>query len=645
MTRTTEPEPITLESADPNAERLAQLQQLFPEAFTEGRVNFDKLRATLGDLIDDSPERYTFTWAGKRDAIRLFQTPTRATLVPCREESVNFNSAQHIFIEGENLEVLKLLYKPYFGRVKMIYIDPPYNTGNDFIYPDDYADPLATYLQLTGQQDAEGNLLTSNPETSGRYHSAWLSMMYPRLFLARQLLREDGVIFVSIDDHEVHNLRLLMNEVFGEENFIAQIVVLTNPKGRVLGEHFAQCHDYILVFSKAALDSELSIPKTEDEISEQYPESDEKGRYRLLELRNTHRQFGRFNRPRLFYPLYIDPERYTVSLEKTPELVEVYPVWDDGFEGCWTWGQRKVERENHLLVGKKVGDKWKVFRKAYAFAKGKVARKKLQTIWTDKEFHTEKGQAVFDELIPGRLFQSPKPVELIKRLTRLSSSGEDIILDFFAGSCTTAQAVLELNREDGGERQFIMVQLPEPTPEDPFARQAGYKTIAAIGKERIRRVIARMREEQEGQLPLLEIHETLEDLGVKVFKLARSNYRPWRGVDNDTPDAYTQQMALFADPLVDNWTTENVIYEVALKEGYGLNCRIEPLPDIANNTFYRVTDSDRKQSFTICLDNTISLGNLSALNLAKDDLFICRDVALDDEAAANLALQCRLKTI
>jgi adenine-specific DNA-methyltransferase len=217
-------EPVARTSADLAVDQVARLREIFPECVTEGKVDFDKLHAAVGDEVDSGPERYSLTWAGKRDAIRLLQTPSRATLVPCPKESVNFGETGHLFIEGDNLEVLKLLYKPYFGRVKMIYIDPPYNTGNDFIYPDNFADPLDTYLKLTGQKDAAGNLLTSNPETSGRYHSAWLSMMYPRLFVARQLLREDGVIFVSIDDHEVHNLRLLMNEVFGEENFLACIV-------------------------------------------------------------------------------------------------------------------------------------------------------------------------------------------------------------------------------------------------------------------------------------------------------------------------------------------------------------------------------------------------------------------------------------
>lgn len=210
-------EPVIKETTGVLINRIEQLKQIFPEVFTEGRVDFEKLRASLGSFEDGRPERYTFTWAGKRDAIRLLQTPCRATLIPAKDESVNFDSTEHLFIEGDNLEVLKLLYKSYFGRVKMIYIDPPYNTGNDFIYPDNYADPLDTYLKVTGQKDADGNMLTSNPETGGRYHSAWLSMMYPRLFLARQLLREDGVIFVSIDDHEVYNLRLIMNEVFGED--------------------------------------------------------------------------------------------------------------------------------------------------------------------------------------------------------------------------------------------------------------------------------------------------------------------------------------------------------------------------------------------------------------------------------------------
>ena len=611
-------EGVATASADFLAEQIARFKELFPEAFTEGKVDFDKLRATLGDLVDDGPERYTFTWAGKRDAIRLLQIPTRATLVPCHEESVGFDATEHLFIEGDNLEVLKLLYKPYFGRVKMIYIDPPYNTGNDFIYPDNYTDPLAIYLQLTGQQDAEGNLLTSNPETSGRYHSSWLSMMYPRLFLARQLLREDGVIFVSIDDHEVYDLRLLMNEIFGEEQFIGTFVWKSrhNVDSRNL-TRVSSDHEYVVAYGRGIRGRAIDKSKYSN------PDGDPRGPWmsdNMVGLASPER------RPNLHYDL-IDPE--TGANYGRPAK-------------GWRYEQSMMEKliaEGRVL--------WPSSRE------GRPRRKKflseLKSEFTGLSSilgvpTTSAGTQEIRSMFGSDLFDFPKPLGLLKLLVEQAASEDDIIIDFFAGSCPAAQAVLELNREDGGSRRSIMVQLPEPTPEGSPAREAGYKTIADIGKERIRRVIAQMQQEREGQLPL-ETRETPEDLGFKVFKLAPSNYQLWRGLDEDTPDAYAEQMELFADPLVDGWKVENVIYEVALKEGYGLNCRIETVPAVPGNTIYRVTDPDKEQSSYVCLDNAIGLENLSALNLEKDDLFICRDVALDDEAAANLALQCRLKVI
>ncbi|MGB6875853.1 MAG: site-specific DNA-methyltransferase [Candidatus Acidiferrales bacterium] len=637
--------PVARTSAALAEDQLARLKEIFPECFTEGRVDFDKLRETLGEEIDSRPERYSFTWAGKRDAIRLLQTPSRATLIPCPKESINFEESGNLFIEGDNLEVLKLLYKSYFGRVKMIYIDPPYNTGNDFVYPDNFADPLDTYLRLTRQKESNGNLLTSNPETSGRYHSAWLSMMYPRLFLARQLLSDDGVMFISVDDHEIYNLRLLMNEVFGEENFIAQITVLSNPKGRVLGEHFARSHDYLLVVTRSALESELSLPKTSDEVEQSYPESDERGRYRLLELRNTHRQFGRFNRPKLYFPLYVNPTDEAVSLSENRGWTEVLPNWDDGFEGCWSWGVKKATLQRNALIGKKVSGRWKIFRKAYALGEdGDVVRKKLKTIWNDKEYHTEKGQAALDDLVPGRVFQSPKPVGLIQTQLELCNDPDAIVLDFFAGSATTAQAVLDLNRADGGDRRFICVQLPEPTPTGSEAKKKGFKTIAEIGEERIRRVIKKLNKEREGKLAL-GAQEEPEDLGFQLLKLSESNYKPWTGVEEKDSDSYGKTMELYTDPLVVGWKPENVIVEVILKEGFDLNSRIEKLPGIKGNTVYHVSDPERGQNFRICLDDALKPATIKVLSLSKDDLFICRDKALDDGTAANLALQCRLKTI
>jgi adenine-specific DNA-methyltransferase len=635
---------VARSSPDLVQERLAVLAELVPGVVREGRINIEALRTVFDEVVDTRPDRYSFTWAGKRDAIQLLQMPSRATLSPCPNESVRFDWSANLFIEGENLEVLKLLYKPYFGQVKVIYLDPPYNTGNDFVYRDNYADPLESYLTLTGQRDAAGNVLTSNPETSGRYHSAWLSMMYPRLFIARQLLADDGVVFVSIDDHEVHNLRLLMNEVFGEENFVGQVTILTNPKGRGLREHFARSHDYLLVYTRTELEDDLSIMKSEEEVATQYSESDERGQFRYLELRNTHRQFGRFNRPNLYYPLYAEPIDGSVWLKAAAGRVEVHPHWDDGFEGCWAWGKEKVSRDRELLAGRKVGKRWKVFRKSYATDEaGGTVRKKLKTIWTEPEYQTERGQATFDELIPGRVFQSPKPVALINTALLLVNDPDAIVLDFFAGSGTTGQAVLELNREDGGNRRFILVQLPEPTPDRSEARKAGFETIADICKERIRRVIAKLEKERDGKLELQD--QSAEDFGFRVFKLAESNYRPWTGVKDKDPDAYVEQMAMFADPLIPGWKPENVIWEVALKEGYALTSRIEKVMGSGRNTVWRVTDSDKEQSFLISLTNRLTASAIEALGLNKDDLFVCRDYALDDEAAANLALQLQLKTI
>jgi len=614
-------EPVQRKSPDLTAEQVERLRALFPEAFSEGRVDWDALRATLGDAVDDRPERYSFSWAGKRDAIRLLQTPSAATLAPCPEESLDFDSTQNVFIEGDNLEVLKLLYKAYFGRVKMIYIDPPYNTGNDFVYPDNYADPLDTYLRLTGQADAAGNLLTSNPETSGRYHSAWLSMMYPRLFLARQLLREDGVIFVSIDDSEVHNLRMLMNEIFGEENFVAAIVWQAKDTPGNASSEVALTHNYVVCYKRSDAFKVRLLARTESQLANyKNPDNDPRGPWLGTPLTR-----GEY-RPRDYYAL-LNPAGEEVlpppgnSWRRPKATIERYQR-----EGRLWWGRDGTSR--------------------FPFVKTFLSEMKEGVVpitWWDYRFagSTRRARAEMKALFEGgRGFDTPKPTLLIRRMLELASTPDegDLIIDFFAGSSTTAHAVLAQNREDGGNRRFIMVQLPEPTG------RTDYPTIADIGKERIRRVVARMKAEDEGKLPL-STRDTPEDLGCRVFKLAPSNYRPWPGVAGAAPDAYAEQMALFTDPLVDGWQPEGVIWEVALKEGYGLDSRVERLPGLAANTVYRVSDPARGQSFTICLDARLDVAALRALHLGKDDLFVCRDAALDDAQAANLALQCRLKVI
>ena len=604
-----EKQPIAKTTPSLTDEQLTELRALLPHAFTEGRIDFEKLHAALGDFVDENPERYTFSWAGKRDAIRLLQAPSRATLIPAPEESIDFEKTQNIFIEGDNLEVLKLLYKPYFGQVKMIYIDPPYNTGNDFVYPDNFADPLDTYLQITGQKDSKGNLLTSNAETSGRYHSAWLSMMYPRLFLARQLLREDGVIFVSIDDNEVHDLRIIMNEIFGEESFLACFIwhrrQMADSRNQ---DRLSTDHEYVVAYK-----NNKAILRGKDIDTKKYsnPDNDPRGPWFSADITGL---ATKDRRPNLHYDV-VNPK---TGIIYHPSPTRGWSVSKETFD--------KLISDNRILWPSSADGRprrKKFLNEVTTFVTG------LSTIL--KVGFTTEGTREIQELFGNKVIQFPKPLSLIKTLIRQATLEGGIVLDFFSGSCTSAQAVLELNREDGGNRHFIMVQLPEPTNNNEF------QTIAEIGKERIRRVIKKMKKEREGQLPL----DKPEDLGFRVFKLAESNYKQWQS-ESDTPETLAKQMQMFVDPLVEGWKAENVIYEVAFKEGYGLNIHIEKteVKDVE-----LVTNPDKDQFFYICLANKIDLESLKPLGLKKDEIFICRDIALNDEAAANLALQCRLKTI
>jgi adenine-specific DNA-methyltransferase len=591
-------------------DRLKELQAVVPEAFADGRINWDTLREALGENLEgESQEHFGLFWPGKREARKLAAMPSKGTLIPQPEQGVDEENTHNIFIEGDNLEVLKLLQKSYAGRIKMIYIDPPYNTGNDFVYTDDYSEPLAAYLMRTGQVDELGNLLVSNKKIGGRFHSNWLSMIYPRLQLGKNMLSQDGVIFISIDDHEASNLRLLANEVFGEENFIGQITIMTNPKGRVLQEHFSQTHDYLLVYTKDSEFAELSRPKTDEEIIRGYTEIDEQGsRFRTLELRNTHHQFGRFNRSNLFFPLFIDPSSAAVFLDSGVGRIEVLPIWDDGFEGCWTWDRSKVSKDNSLLVGKKINGNWKVFRKSYAHSSdGEVARKKLQTIWIEREYHTEVGQKELDDLMGDRVFPSPKPIGLIKTLLSLvtNSDEESIILDFFGGSGSTAHAVLAKNAEDNGQRHFILVQLPEPiddkTQYGKNALKAGYKNISDIGKERIRRVIREIDKTKKEQPELSPTQKT----GFECLSLDQSNFIEWE--QNITKDVSQLELRFQQAemPLMVNWKPKNLLVEILLLQGFPLDSRIRPMPEFKKNEVKEVSSEFCQHRLFVCLDKQI----------------------------------------
>lgn len=571
------------ESLTPQQEKLNALKQVMPEVFAEGKVDWEKLKATLGEDINFTNERYVLNWAGKSEAFKVLQAPTTKTLVPAKEESVNFDETEHIFIEGENLEVLKVLQKSYFGKVKMIYIDPPYNTGNDsFIYPDKFSETKAAYEKRVGDKDEEGNKTSDsfkkNSKENGQYHSNWLNMMMPRLYLAKNLLKQDGVIFISIDDNEVHNLRLLMNEIFGEENFVAETVWQHSVQPKGYSGKFSIHHNYNLIYQKSENFVLKSLERT-DEHNKNYsnPDNDVNGLWRTGDVRNA------LYRPNLIYDI------------KTPSGKIIAPP-----EKGWRWSSETVEKK--INSGEIIfsDDETRIIRKIYL---SNVDGRTPETIWFGKEVGTTRdaSQEIKSLFEDKNYFDTPKPTELIKRISQLSVEKNDLILDFFSGSGTTAHAVMALNAADGGNRKCISVQLPEKCDEKSEAYKVGYKTIADIAKERIRRAskniydksqseIARLQAEIEVLDNEIQLENTLDtikelqekitslqnqDLGFKVLKLSNSNFKQWQQITGKDPKALEEQMKLFVDPIAKNATIENMVYELLLKSGKDLNSTIE----------------------------------------------------------------------
>jgi len=615
-------------------DRMSQLRAIVPEAFADGKVNWDVLKEAMGEHLEDEDteaEHFGLFWPGKREARRLASIPSQGTLAPQTGLGISEDETHNLFIEGDNLEVLKILQKSYAGRVKMIYIDPPYNTGNDFVYSDDYREPLEHYLRHTGQADDAGRLLTTNTRASGRFHSKWLTMMYPRLRLARQLLRDDGAIIISIDDNEVNNLRLLMDEVFGEKNFVATVPVRTNPRGRSLDRFIAKTHEYIMIFVKSLENEALfNVPKTERALAE-YSRQESDGRwFRELELRNRNPVFNRSNRPNLYFPIYADPATGSVSLSEDEEhRVEVLPRNSQGVDDCWSWSTDKVERENHLLFARQVNTgAWRVFRKDYLTEK--TATTKAKSIWIDKSMNHENGKEALRRLFDGASpFDFPKSIGLLRQCLIVGSrpSEEHIILDFFAGSCTIAQAVLELNCEDDGNRRFIVVQLPER------AEHSGYSSIADIGRERIRRVVKQRQTEDEGKLSLLADG----DLGFRCYRLARSNFKPWQDVTDEDIDQLEMAFDGFETPLIENWQRPDLLTEILLAEGFPLDSTVRRQERFTHNQVDAVSSDFHEHRLFICLDENISPDTVSQLDLARNDVFVCRDSALDDETKLRLS--------
>nr|WP_297707284.1 site-specific DNA-methyltransferase [uncultured Butyrivibrio sp.] len=513
---------MKMETTNMTDKNIEMLELMFPNCITEvnGKkgINFDILKQMLSEDCLPGDEAYEFNWVGKKDSIVEANRPTRNTLRPDKNKSVDWDNTQNLFIEGDNLEALKMLQESYLGQVKMIYIDPPYNTGHDFIYPDSFKMSQENYDDMTDYYDELGNInyTRENSTAQGRYHSDWCSMMYSRLMLARNLLTEDGVIFISIDDNEVFNLKKICDEIFGASNFVVQLAVQLNPRGRNLDVFVAKTYESVLVYAK-----DYNNPTTirgvekEGKMVEEYNKEDSNGKYRAIGLRNRNQAFNPVTRPNLYFPLYVNPRDGKVWTERNSEYTdEVWPDAPDGTKTCWTWMKTKVENENDLIIAEKSGEEWRIYRKDYLLKDGEMATTLVKSLWTDNTINNDYGKKAIKELFGSNVMSFPKAPELIKKMIQIGTDKRSIILDFFAGSSTTAQAVMEVNEEDGGDRHFIMVQLDQPCDEKSEAYKAGFETISSISAERIKLAGEKMKRENP---------ESKADVGYRFFRVDTSN--------------------------------------------------------------------------------------------------------------------------
>lgn len=619
-------------------ENIAKLKVLFPEAFTEGKIDFEMLQKLLGKNIETEKERYSFTWNGKSEAIKIALKQSTGTLRPDKESSKNWDTTQNLYIEGDNLEVLRLLQNPYRGKVKMIYIDPPYNTGKDFVYTDKFNDTVEDYKERVGETQK------TNADTSGRYHTNWLNMMYPRLKLARNLLSDDGVIFISIDDNEQSNLKRICDEIFGEENFIATISNINNPKGRSDDNYIATAHEYILLYAKTIESFTAFGFEAGEEILKRYNKFDEDAeQYREMDLRKTGDGDLRKDRPNLFYYFLYNSstnEFYPSRNANIPEgFIQIKPIRKDGKDGRWRWGLDTVKENLSELMPKFMPNReiWGVFEKDYLKNRGLV---KATSAWSFKDVNSERGSEEFIKLgFDKEVFPKPKPLGVIKRVSNISMNkgNSEIILDFFSGSASTAQATLQLNAEDDGNRKFIMVQLPEKTDEKSAAYKAGYETISKIGMERIRRagdnIVAELKEKKKDQSTLLDDEQTAVDpdkldIGFKVFKLDSTNLSIWDEKTDDLEKTLLENI----DAIKNGRSEEDVLYEVLIKYGIDLTVPIEE-KTVDGKKVYMIADG----YLTICLEDNLDLAFIEKLTELKPHRVVFRDTGFIDDAVKTNA--------
>lgn len=663
------PEKMELTSLNIADHQKQKLKELFPEVFTEGnKIDFDQLKRTLGEMVDGGKERFGMQWAGKADCFKTIQQPSLATLVPCPEESIDFDTTENVFIEGDNLEVLKLLQKGYLGKVKMIYIDPPYNTGKDFIYPDNYSENLDTYLEYTGQIDGEGRKFSTNTDTDGRFHSKWMNMMYPRLFLAKNLLREDGVMFISIDDSEIKNLRAICDEIFGEENAITSIIWEKKFSPQNDEKHITAAHDYILVYAR---NKEIWRPNLLDRSEKaldkfKNPDNDHRGVWTSGDLTSKTKAANHsypIHSPsgKIFYPP--NGRQWAPSIETFNRLISENRIWfgEDG---------KNTPRLKQFLSEIQSGVVPMSIFKHQEVGHTQYATQELKKIF--------EGVSVFD---------NPKPTPLISKIVKMASDKNSIVLDFFAGSSTTAHAVMSLNSEDGGSRKYICVQLPETINEKDEAFKAGFKKISEVSKKRIYLSSNQIKQDlikfindaksemlqfkldltrfnndllstldgkeeyEEAQAKVTAQEELIRekellleklDLGFRVFKLQKSNFSVWDSSFTTNAEQIAFQLDQHVDHISPEAEQQAILFELLLKAGFELTTPIDTLI-LADKTVYSIAEG----ALLICLEKQLTLEVMHAIA----DLEPSRVIVLDegfqnnDQLKTNASLTLKSKGI
>lgn len=615
----TEIEKLNLNSLNSAELNKMELMRIFPEIRTEfGKIDFDKLKLILGELVDPGKERYGLNWPGKAECFTTIQTPSHGTLIPQVKDSVNFQDTDNLLIEGDNLEVLKLLQKSYIGRVKMIYIDPPYNTGGDFIYPDNFSESLKTYLQYTGQVDLEGKKFGTNTESDGRFHSKWLNMMFPRLYLARNLLKDDGIIFASIDDNEYENLRRIMAEIFGEENFIATFVWKRKAGGGDDSGHVASEHEYIICFARnIATASVSSVLHESPSMTAKYNRIENGRRYYLERLDKTSLTYN----SAMDYPIEC-PDGTFIS---PPQPDQSNPTTS------WRWGKKTVEeRKDELTFLKDKSGAWRVYTRTWEPTDGVTPRSLL----VEKEHGRNRdGTQELDDLIGPKIFNNPKPTKMLSHLLQIGAKEKDaIVLDFFAGSGSLAHSLLQMNSKDNGERRFILIQLPEPT------NRTDYPTISSITKERIKKSIEKIKNESVAQGTLINNPK----LGFRCFKLSDSCFKEWDAQKSSEGSDLSQQLQLHVDHVKPERTADDILYEILLKSGFPLTTKVET-QKFGKQTVYSIAGG----MLLVCLEDSLNLDLINHIAEQKPERVVCLDqgFANNDQLKANAVQIFRTKGI